>query len=275
MKLTLGFSTCPNDTFIFDAIVNKRIDTEELSFDIHAADVEELNNLALNTELNITKLSYHAYSYVASQYAILNSGSALGRGNGPLFVSKRKIYPDEVNDVSIAVPGKYTTAAFLLKVAYPEINEPKVYLFSDIEEAVLSNEVDAGVLIHEGRFTYAKKGLQLITDLGAYWEQHTRQPIPLGCIAIQRSIPANIQQKFGRVLQRSIEFAMQNPQVSLPYVKRHAQEMDAEVMQKHIALFVNKYTLELGAEGRSAVEFFLNKAKEVKLITDLPENLFV
>ena len=274
--LTLGFSTCPNDTFIFDAIVNKRIDMEGLQFDIHMADVEELNLLALKGDINITKLSYHAYAHLAGKYAVLNAGSALGRGNGPLFVSKHKIYPDEVPYVKIAIPGKYTTAAFLLKVAYPEIKqEPKEYLFSDIEEAVLSNEMDAGVLIHEGRFTYAKKGLHLITDLGAYWEQHSGKPIPLGCIAVSRNLPVDVQQKFGRVLRRSVEFALENPEASREFVRHHAQEMDEDVMRKHINLFVNNYTVDLGQEGKSAVEFFLNEAKRLKIVEELPEQLFV
>ena len=275
MKLTLGFSTCPNDTFIFDAIVNKRIDTEGLEFNIHMADVEELNHHVLNGEMDVCKLSYHVYAYVAEKYAILNAGSALGQGNGPLFVSKCKIYPDEIHDVKIAIPGKYTTAAFLLKLAYPDIKEPKEYLFSDIEEAVLSNEVDAGVLIHEGRFTYAKKGLQLIRDLGAFWEQHSGKPIPLGCIAISRNLPVDIQQKMDRVLRRSVEFALHNPDASLAFVKHHAQEMDEEIMQKHIRLFVNEYTVNLGTGGRAAVEFFLHEAEQLKIIAELPKQLFV
>ena len=275
MKLTLGFSTCPNDTFVFDAIVNKRIDTEGLTFDVHMADVEELNRLALSGSINITKLSYHVYAYLADKYAILNAGSALGRGNGPLFVSKRKIYPDEVQHVNIAIPGRYTTAAFLLKLAYPNVREMREYLFSDIEEAVLSNESDAGVLIHEGRFTYAKKGLNLIADLGAYWEQYSAKPIPLGCIAILRGLPVDVQHRFDRVLRRSVEFALQNPEASREFVRNNAKEMDEEVMQKHIRLFVNNYTVDLGDEGRNAVEFFLNEALRLEIISQLPEKLFV
>lgn len=275
MKLSLGFSTCPNDTFIFDAIANKRIDTEGLTFDILMADVEELNQHAIKGSLDVTKLSYNAYAHVAQHYVILNAGSALGRGNGPLFVSKHKIYADEVSGIKIAIPGRYTTAAFLLKLAYPTITEPKEYLFSDIEEAILSNEVDAGVLIHEGRFTYAQKGLRLITDLGAYWEQHSNQPIPLGCIAIMRKLPVEIQQKVDRVLRRSVEFAMQNREASRDFIRHHAQEMDEVVMQKHIGLFVNNYTVNLGADGRAAVAFFLHEAERIKIISSLPQQLFV
>ncbi|MDR1055444.1 MAG: 1,4-dihydroxy-6-naphthoate synthase [Prevotellaceae bacterium] len=275
MKLSLGFSTCPNDTFIFDAIVNKRIDTEGLSFEVFMADVEELNHHAIKADMDVSKLSYHAYAYVADKYAILNAGSALGRGNGPLFVSKRKVYLDEVPHITIAVPGRYTTAAFLLKTAFQEIKEPREYLFSDIEEVVLSNETDAGVLIHESRFTYAKKGLQLISDLGAFWEGYSGKSIPLGCIAVSRKLPIETQRKIDRVLHRSVEFALQNPSASCDFVRFHAQEIDENVMQKHIALFVNNYTVNLGEEGRQAVEFFLNEAIRIKIIAQLPEQLFV
>lgn len=274
MKLTLAISTCPNDTFAFDALVHHKVDTEGLTFDLHLADVEELNKLAMESAVAITKLSYHAYAYVAKSYFILSSGSALGRGNGPLLVSKKKIYPDEVGDIAVAIPGKYTTAAMLLQLAFPAVRQTKAYLFSDIESAILDNEVDAGVLIHEGRFTYQKKGLQLIADLGERWESQQKQPIPLGCIAIKRNIPTAIREKFDRVLRRSVEFALANPTESSGFVRQHAQEMDESVMQKHIALFVNQSTVDLGAEGKEAVEAFFNAAKEISAIPQLPEEIF-
>lgn len=274
MKLTLAISTCPNDTFVFDALVHHKIDTEGLTFDLHLADVEELNRLALEASVDITKLSYHAYAYVAKDYFILNAGSALGRGNGPLFVSKKKIYPDEVGDIAVAIPGKHTTAAMLLRLAFPAVKQTKEYLFSDIESAILDNEVDAGVLIHEGRFTYQKKGLQLIADLGEEWERKSNQPIPLGNIAIKRSIPSEIRAKFDRVLRRSVVFALANPKESSEFVKQHAQEMDEDVMQKHIALFVNQSTVDLGEEGKKAVQVFFDAAKEINAIPELPEQIF-
>jgi 1,4-dihydroxy-6-naphthoate synthase len=273
MKLTLGFSPCPNDTFIFDALVNNKIE-HGFSFDITIADVEELNRLALDGQLDVTKMSYHAYACAASQYLLCESGSALGRGNGPLFVSKMKIYPDEVPYLKIAIPGKYTTAAFLLKYAFPTIKEPDVYLFSDIEEVVLSNEADAGVLIHEGRFTYKDKGLRLIKDLGERWEMFTKQPVPLGCIAINRDLPAEVRQSFSQALKDSVLFAQTNPASSRDYVKKHAREQADEITNKHIELFVNEYTTALGDEGRNAVIFFLNETKRLKIVESIPEIIF-
>ncbi|MDR1581849.1 MAG: 1,4-dihydroxy-6-naphthoate synthase [Prevotellaceae bacterium] len=273
MKLTLGFSSCPNDTFIFDALVNNKI-KHEFSFDIVIADVEELNHLALNGELDITKMSYYAYACAASQYLVCESGSALGKGNGPLFVSKMKIYPDEVPYLKIAIPGEYTTAAFLLKYAFPTIKKPDVYLFSDIEDIVLSNETDAGVLIHEGRFTYKDKGLRLIKDLGEHWELFTKQPVPLGCIAMNRNLPTDIRQSFSTALKNSILFANANPTASHDFVKKYAQEQAREITSKHIELFVNEYTLTLGEEGRNAVNFFLDETKRLKMVESIPEKIF-
>jgi 1,4-dihydroxy-6-naphthoate synthase len=273
MKLSLGFSSCPNDTFTFDALVNNKI-KHGFSFDIMIADVEELNHLALDGKLDITKMSYHAYAYAASKYFICESGSALGKGNGPLFVSKMKIYPDEIPYLKIAIPGKYTTAAFLLKYAFPTIKEPDIYLFSDIEDVVLSNETDAGVLIHEGRFTYKDKGLRLIKDLGEHWELFTKQPIPLGCIAMNRNLPGNVRQLFSDALKNSILFANANPASSHNFVKQHAQEQTDEITSKHIELFVNDYTLALGEEGRHAIDFFLNETKRLKVVESIPVNIF-
>lgn len=275
MKLQLCFSTCPNDAFIFDAIVHGRIDTEDLAFDIHMADVEELNKLALSAQSDITKLSFNAYAQVSSRYAILNSGSALGRKNGPLLVSKTKIYRDEISSLRIAVPGKNTTATALLQIIFPHATVLKEYLFSDIESAVLDGEVDAGVLIHEGRFTYKSKGLQLVADLGEMWENSTHQPVPLGCIVIKRSVDNVIQQKFDRILRKSVEFAIANPAASLPFVRKHAQEMDEETMQKHINLFVNDFTVTLGENGKAAINFFLDRLKTLNSSIKISNPLFV
>jgi 1,4-dihydroxy-6-naphthoate synthase len=186
-----------------------------------------------------------------------------------------KIYPDEVPYLKIAVPGKYTTAAFLLKYAFPTIKEPDVYLFSDIEDVVLSNETDAGVLIHEGRFTYKDKGLRLIKDLGEHWELFTKQSVPLGCIAMNRNLPEDIRQLFSRTLKDSILFANENPAASHDFVKQHAQEQSEEITNKHIELFVNEYTLVLGEDGRNAVDFFLNETKRLKIVESVPEKIFL
>ena len=275
MKLNLCFSTCPNDTFIFDAIVHHKIDTENLTFDVYMADVEELNKLAFSAQSDITKLSFNAYSQVSDKYMILNSGSALGRKNGPLLVSKTKIYCDEICELNIAVPGKNTTAAALLQILFPQAKTLKEYLFSDIEAAVLDGEVDAGVLIHEGRFTYKNKGLQLVADLGEQWENVTHQPVPLGCIAIKRNLESEIQQKFDRILRKSVEFALKNPAESLAFVRRHAKEMNEETMLKHINLFVNDFTVNLGVQGKTAIEFFLEKLKSINATTSIFNPVFV
>lgn len=275
MKLTLGFSTCPNDTFIFDAMVHKRIDTEGLDFELMLADVEELNKAAFEHQIDITKLSYHAYAYIADNYVLLDSGSALGNNNGPLLISKHKIYPDEVNDISIAIPGKNTTANLLLSIAYPKAKNKKEYLFSDIEEAVLSNEIDAGLIIHENRFTYAERGLKKIIDLGEYWETKTKLPIPLGGIVINRKLPLEIQQKVNRVLRKSLEYAYKNPTASLPFIKQYAQEMNEEVMRKHIELYVNEYSLNLGDKGKEAIRELYKTAIDLKVIPEMTNEIFL
>ena len=274
MKLSLGFSTCPNDTFIFDALVHKKVDTEGLEFDVVLADVEELNRNAFEGIIDITKISYHAFAHIADKYKLLNSGSALGYKNGPLLISKRKIYSDEIINLKIAIPGKYTTANLLFSIVFPSVKEKKEYLFSDIEEAVLSDEMDAGVIIHENRFTYAQKGLVLLNDLGAYWETETGLPIPLGGIAVRKSLPPDIRQAAGRVMQRSVAYAFAHENSVMPFVRRHAQAMEDDVMKAHIGLYVNKYTLDLGTEGREAIRFMFAKAAALGLIPAVSEDVF-
>jgi 1,4-dihydroxy-6-naphthoate synthase len=274
-KISLGFSTCPNDTFIFDAMVHHKIDTEGLKFDVVLGDVEELNNKALNSELDVTKISYHAYSKIADNYLLLDSGSALGYKNGPLIISKHKIYPDELNDVKIAIPGLNTTANLLLSIAYPKAQNKKEYLFSDIEEAILSNEVDAGLIIHENRFTYEKKGLKKIIDLGEFWEKETGLPIPLGGIAVNRKLNHDLQLKINRVLKRSVEFAFENPKSAYPYIKQYAQEMDEEVMYKHIELYVNDFSKDLGKDGREAIKVLYERAISLGVLPEMNEQIFL
>lgn len=275
MKLTLGFSTCPNDTFIFDAMIHNKVDTEGLEFDVVLADVEELNRNAFEGKIDITKLSYHAYAYIANQYKLLTSGSALGYKNGPLLIGKRKIYPDEVSDLKTAIPGKYTTANLLFSIVYPSVKEKKEYLFSDIEEAILDGEVDAGVIIHENRFTFEKKGLKKIIDLGEDWEEKTKSPIPLGGIVIGRKFENDVQQKVNRVLKRSVEFALANPSSSYKFVKNYAQELNDEVIQKHIGLYVNNFTADLGEIGKKAVKTLFEKAEKEKIIGKVQQDIFV
>lgn len=269
MNLTLGFSTCPNDTFIFDAMVNGRIDTEGLHFNLHLADVEELNQLAFASSLDISKVSYHAFAYLSAAYQLLSAGSALGFNNGPLLISKQKIYPDELDGLKIAIPGKYTTANLLLSIAYPKLQYKKEYLFSEIEDVILSGEADAGVIIHESRFTYRAKGLRKIVDLGEYWEKETGLPIPLGGIIVKRSLPYEIRLKINRVLRRSVEYAFANPNDSLPFIRKHAQSMDESVMRSHIELYVNDFSVDLGSRGREAITALYEKSVKNSLFPPL------
>jgi len=275
MKLTLGFSPCPNDTFIFDAMVHGRIDTEGIEFEYFLADVEELNRKAFEGNVDITKMSYHAYAYVAQKYLILDSGSALGRKSGPLLISRKQISPDDLSDKLIAIPGKYTTANLLISIFWPDALNKREYLFSDIESALLKNEVDAGLIIHETRFTYHKRGLLKIADLGDYWEKLTDMPIPLGAIVINRSVPEEVALKVNRILRRSLEYAYRDSIASFDFVAGNAQEMDKNVMNNHIKLFVNDFTLDLGAGGRAAIEKLFELAGELKVIPEMPQRIFL
>ena len=275
MRLTLGFTTCPNDTYIFDAMVHGRINTEGIEFELIMSDVEELNRHAIAAEIDITKISYHVYAYISDSYLILNSGSALGFKNGPLLISKYKVYPDEIDNLKIAIPGSYTTANLLFSIAYPNQKNKREYLFSDIEDVVLSGEMDAGLIIHENRFTYQQKGLKKVADLGEYWEAKTGMAIPLGAIVISRKFSAEIQQKVNRIMKRSVEFAFENPMESYPFVKKHAQSMDDDVIHSHINLYVNEFTRDLGLDGRKAVETLYREAAEVGVIPKIREDIFV
>ena len=275
MKLSLGFSPCPNDTFIFDALIHQRIDTRGIEFDVILGDVEELNQRAFEGDLDITKLSYHAYAYLIPQYNLLDAGSALGNNCGPLLIGKKPFNSKELKNAKIAIPGKYTTANFLLSLAYPEALNKKEMLFSDIENAVLKEKVDLGLIIHENRFTYQEKGLVKIRDLGEYWEEETQMPIPLGGIVIRRDLPHEIKQTVNQLLQESVAYAFSNPKASLPYVRAHAQEMDEEVMYQHINLYVNDYSLDLGQKGKAAVQHLFQEARQKKIVPDYEEPIFL
>jgi 1,4-dihydroxy-6-naphthoate synthase len=254
MKLSIGFSPCPNDTFIFDALIHGRVDPEGLDFELVLSDVEELNQKAFRGDLDITKLSYHALAWLGEKYQLLDAGSALGRNCGPLLIAPKPIPGEEIPSLRIAIPGKYTTANFLLDFAFPQIRQKREMLFSEIENAVLDGQVDAGLIIHENRFTYADKGLVKLIDLGEYWEEATGNPIPLGGIAIRRSLPESLKFKVNQLIRKSVEFAFSHPEASRPFVRKYAQEMDPNVMQRHIQLYVNEYSIDLGTDGRSAVE---------------------
>ena len=260
MKLTLGFSACPNDTFIFDALVHHKIDTKGLEFEVGFADVEQLNKWAFQRKLDVTKLSYHAFTYCVNDYALLDSGSALGNNCGPLLIKK----PETIltSESKIAIPGKYTTANMLLGIAFPKYQNKVEALFSDIENDVIEERVEAGLIIHENRFTYQDKGLDKVKDLGEFWEEETQLPIPLGGIVVKRALPLAIQQKLERVLRRSVEYAFENPNSSADYVQSHAQAMEKEVVDAHINLYVNDYSISLGKKGRKAVEIVFEKEEK-------------
>jgi len=281
MTLSLGFSPCPNDTFIFDALIHHKIDTEGLEFEVSYDDVETLNQKAFHDELDITKLSYHAFAYVADQYVLLDSGSALGFGVGPMLICKgdeeemRRKLSEPNSQVKIGIPGKYTTANFLLGLAFPEALNKEELVFSDIEDAVLDGRVDVGLIIHENRFTYQDKGLKKILDLGDYWEKQTGLAIPLGGIVANRSLPLDVQHKINRVIRRSVEFAFANPKSGLEFIRSHAQEMSEEVMYKHIDLYVNQYSVELGEEGKKAIKLLFDTAIEKNVIPEIKDELFL
>ncbi len=297
MKLTLGFSPCPNDTFIFDALIHHKIDTEGLEFEVFYDDVETLNHKAMRGELDITKLSYHAFAYVANQYILLDAGSALGFGVGPLLIYKppfdrfvqsfdqtftSELGTGQVADIKsilpnlkIGIPGKYTTANFLLSLAFPDATHKEEIVFSEIEQALFDNRIDVGLIIHENRFTYRDKGLKKIMDLGDYWEKQTGCAIPLGGIVANRKLPIDVQHKINRVLRKSVEFAFANPKSGLEFIRSHAQEMSEEVMYKHIDLYVNQYSVDLGAEGKKAIQLMFDKAQEKEIIPAIKEDLFL
>lgn len=256
MKLTLGFSPCPNDTFIFDALVNNKIDTEGFEFETVLADVETLNQWALQGKLDITKLSFPAFFSSLKHYTLLSAGSALGKGVGPLLItdSQQELTTDEINQASVALPGANTTANLLFSFAYPDAQDKKFMVFSDIEEALINKETDLGVIIHENRFTYQQKGLHKIKDLGEYWEEKMESPIPLGGIAINQSEKRTVALKVNELIRKSLEFAFTNYPLIPDYVKQHSQEMSEEVMRQHIELYVNNYSLDLGEEGKLAIE---------------------
>ena len=294
MTLSLAYSPCPNDTFIFDALVHGRVDTEGLEFRVTLGDVEELNRRAFAGEVDVTKLSYHAFGHLTERYRLLNAGSALGRGVGPLLVTadaelaereraraRAQVRGEEQGsgalppEAPVAIPGKYTTANYLLGLAYPHLRNKQEVLFSEIEERVLSGEFRAGLLIHENRFTYRERGLHKLTDLGEYWESTTGNAIPLGGIVVRRSLPVDVQRTCDRALARSVEYAFAHPEASADYVARHAQEMDPEVRRQHIELYVNDYSRSLGPEGRAAVDSFITQGRERGVIPPGADDYFL
>ena len=271
MKLTLGFSPCPNDTFIFDALVNHKIDTGGIEVEAVLEDVETLNQWALAGKLDITKLSFPAFFQNPSDYILLNAGSALGKGVGPLLITKNSstLTSDQIINSTIALPGKNTTANLLFSFAFPAAMKKQFLIFSGIEDAVLSGKTELGVIIHENRFTYQLKGLHKVIDLGEYWETKMKAPIPLGGIAIKRNIDSSVADKINKLIRASLDYAFANYPSITEYVKQHSQEMSEDVMRQHIELYVNNYSLDLGEDGKRAIGILYEVYKNNNTLKDI------
>ena len=274
MKFTLGFSPCPNDTFIFDALVNKKIDTGNYDFDVVLEDVQTLNQWAINEKLDITKLSYGVLPLVLDNYAVLNSGSALGRGVGPLLITKHAITSTEIDDYTIAIPGEQTTAHLLFSLAFPTAKRKLFLRYDEIENFVALGK-GLGVIIHENRFTYQDKGLKKIMDLGNFWQKETGSAIPLGGIVIKRKIATNLQKEINTLMKKSIEYAFKNYPSLNDYIRNNAQEMSEAVMRKHIDLYVNKFSLDLGREGKTSIKKLLKVYQETNNCIVDYRNIFI
>lgn len=274
MTLTLGYSPCPNDTFIFHALTQGKLAGKEISFRETLEDVETLNRMALRGELDISKISYHTLGFLREDYCLLRSGGALGRGCGPLIVARKPLMPEELRGRSIAIPGMLTTAHLLMRLYDPMLKNVSAMPFDKIMDAVVGGAVDAGLIIHEGRFTYRRHGLHQIADLGQWWEEATGLPIPLGCIVAKRSLGNETIHEIDRLIRESILHARQHPDESAAYIKSHAQELEDKVIRKHIELYVNEFSEDLGEEGTRAVKEFLRRAEEKNIIEKSSRPLF-
>ena len=273
--LRLGFSPCPNDTFIFGALATGKLDVANYTLSITHEDVETLNNLARDGILDFTKISVHAFGLVAEHYALLHSGAALGRGCGPLVVARVPRNMESLRHEVIAIPGKLTTAALLLQLYGEGFSRLRPMSYENIMPSLQQGEVAAGVIIHEGRFTYPNYGLHAVLDLGAWWEETQNLPVPLGAILVRRDLGADVVEAVEDGIRRSLLFAQKNPEKVWPYIKMHAQEMDDAVIRQHIDLYVNDYSLELGEEGSLAIRTLLELAHTRGLVPRLQGDLFL
>ena len=279
MKLSIGFSPCPNDTFIFDALVNGKIDTGGIEFEPVLEDVQTLNQWAIQGRLDVTKISYGVLPNILSHYAMLNSGGAMGRGVGPLLITtadNSQLSIEQLSQLPVAIPGENTTAHLLLSHALPAFQQKKFMLFHEIEDVLIAGEVASGVIIHENRFTYADKGLVLLNDLGKFWEESLNSPIPLGGIAMKRTFSLDIQRQVDQLIQSSLRQAEEAlPELS-SYVQLHAQEMDPSVQRMHIDLYVNEFSRNAGAEGKHAVSVLMDAYQRLRGTTpDVVPNIFI
>ncbi|MBT8196435.1 MAG: 1,4-dihydroxy-6-naphthoate synthase [Bacteroidia bacterium] len=276
MTYKLAFTTCPNDTFSFDAMVNHRLIDNGLDWDLQMHDIEQLNEKAIQTEFDVVKISVALYPFIQDDYQILTAGAALGFGCGPLVIAKEQFEKADLKNKSVLLPGKYTTAHLLFSIFAPEVRNKSFKVFSEIQNDVVSGEVNAGVIIHENRFTYKDIGLHCLQDLGNYWEEKTKLPIPLGCIAVKRSLSDDEKQLINNRLSKSVSMALKNPDLSKAYVSKYAQEMDEDVQRQHIELYVNDFSIDLGERGKEAVLTLLNYGAELGILPALHQKeLFI
>ncbi len=278
-SISLGYSPCPNDTFIFYAMIYGKINNHSLRFNEVLLDVEALNLKALNAELDVTKISYHAFGHLREQYCLLRSGSALGRGCGPLVISKKEQSLNELRNKKIAIPGRLTTAYMLLQLYDPEFSgQPHNIIempFDKIIDAVVSEKVDAGLIIHESRFTYPSYGLIQLIDLGEWWERETGFPIPLGGIIAKRSMGKDVIHNIDSILKCSVQYACENPQEPMNYIKQHSQELSDEVISNHIKLYVNNFSIDIGEEGEYAINEFITRAEKAGIISKSNQSIYI
>lgn len=272
--LTLGYSPCPNDTFIFYGLVHGQI-PDAPEFKEVLEDIETLNRLAMATKLDMTKISFHAFAHLRENYCMLRSGGALGRGCGPLVIAREKFEPGELAGKRVAIPGELTTAALLLRLHSPGLTDLVVLPFHEIMSATQSGDVDAGVIIHESRFTYPDYGLQKIVDLGEWWEEATGHPIPLGGILLRRALGEETIRRVDRALKASVAYAYAHPDEVKPYIRAHAQEMDEAVMQQHIDLYVNEYSVDYGPDGEAAITDLLARAEAEGIVPGSDAPIFL
>ncbi len=266
MKITIAYSPCPNDTFMFHSVAKGLVRMDGCEFDVHLHDVETLNRMAFEGVYDVTKLSFHAWLLVADRYEMLGAGAALGYGCGPVVVSRRDIAPEELPRCRLAVPGEFTTAHLLLRLWAPDVADKVFVRYDEVMGMVASGEVDAGVIIHEGRFTYERAGLRLLADLGQWWQDKTSLPIPLGCIAARKELGPERIADIERLLRRGIGESFDRPDRTTEYVRQYAQEMDPDVLAAHIRTFVNDYSRDIGDEGRLAVAKLGELARESGII---------
>ena len=271
-ELTLGYSPCPNDTFIFNALIHGLVPCPGVQFHERLEDVETLNRLALKTQLDLTKISYHAFGHLRQDYVLLHSGGALGRGCGPLVVATEPVTMTQLRDKPLLIPGELTTANLLLQLYDQQFSDIRVLPFDQIMPALERREAAAGVIIHESRFTYQDHGLHQLLDLGEWWEQLTGLPIPLGGILARRSLPVDLIEQIDHALAESVRYAQANPAHAVDYIRQHAQELSDSVTHEHIQLYVNEFSVNLGDEGIAAVQELLARAEKCRLIPviDLP-----